>query len=82
MTGLEKAIWWIEYVIRQNGAKHLRSPAMDLPSYQYYLLDVVGAFLAVSGILTYICFIVLKFVYCKIRSCNNHCSKKQKQKVN
>ncbi|KAF2883475.1 hypothetical protein ILUMI_22717 [Ignelater luminosus] len=41
MTGLEKAIWWIEYTIRHKGAKHLRSPAMDLPLYQYYLLDVI-----------------------------------------
>ncbi|KAF5286453.1 hypothetical protein FQA39_LY16303 [Lamprigera yunnana] len=24
MTGLEKAIWWTEYVIRHKGAKHLR----------------------------------------------------------
>lgn len=26
MTGLERAIWWIEYVIRNNGAPHLRNP--------------------------------------------------------
>ncbi|KAK4872739.1 hypothetical protein RN001_014768 [Aquatica leii] len=24
MTGFEKAVWWIEYVIRHNGTKHLR----------------------------------------------------------
>ncbi|KAF5280449.1 hypothetical protein FQR65_LT03258 [Abscondita terminalis] len=42
MTGLEKAVWWVEYVIRHKGAKHLKSPAVDLPLYQYYLLDIFG----------------------------------------
>ncbi|KAF5302524.1 hypothetical protein FQR65_LT00896 [Abscondita terminalis] len=50
MTGLEKAIWWIEYVIRHNGTKHLKSPMLDLPFYQYYLLDVIGVFVVVLGI--------------------------------
>lgn len=81
MTGLEKAIWWIEYVIRHNGAKHLRSPAIDLPNYQNYLLDVIGTILAILGILAYISFKVLKLIYCKIRSFNKQCSKKQKMKV-
>ncbi|KAF2903124.1 hypothetical protein ILUMI_03060 [Ignelater luminosus] len=35
MTALERAVWWTEYVLRNNGAKHLRSPAVDLPTYQY-----------------------------------------------
>lgn len=42
MTGLEKAVWWTEYVIRNKGAKHLRNPAVDIPLYQYFLLDVIG----------------------------------------
>ncbi|XP_049819201.1 UDP-glycosyltransferase UGT4-like [Aethina tumida] len=46
-TGIEKAIWWIEYVIRHNGASHLRYSAMDTPFYKYYLLDVIGFFLVI-----------------------------------
>ncbi|XP_018335691.1 UDP-glucuronosyltransferase 2B7 isoform X1 [Agrilus planipennis] len=42
MSGLDTAIWWIEYVIRHKGAKHLRSPLLDLPLYQYLLLDVLA----------------------------------------
>ncbi|XP_044755331.1 UDP-glycosyltransferase UGT5-like isoform X1 [Coccinella septempunctata] len=42
MTGLEKVVWWTEYVIRNKGAKLLRNPIRDLPFYQYYLLDVIG----------------------------------------
>ncbi|KAF2903762.1 hypothetical protein ILUMI_02412 [Ignelater luminosus] len=40
MSGLQRAIWWTEYVIRHKGARHLRSPALDLPLYQYLLLDL------------------------------------------
>ncbi|KAK4872741.1 hypothetical protein RN001_014770 [Aquatica leii] len=44
MSGLEKAIWWTEYVIRHNGTAHLRSPLLDVPYYQYYFLDVFAIF--------------------------------------
>lgn len=40
MTGLEKAVWWTEYVIRHNGAHHLKNTGLNLPFYQRYLLDV------------------------------------------
>ncbi|KAF5287352.1 hypothetical protein FQA39_LY15955 [Lamprigera yunnana] len=41
MTGLEKAVWWIEYVIRHNGATHFKSPMFDVSIYQYYYLDAI-----------------------------------------
>lgn len=34
---LDKAIRWIEYVIRRKEAKHLQNPAVDMPLYQYLL---------------------------------------------
>ncbi|XP_044727974.1 UDP-glycosyltransferase UGT5-like, partial [Chrysoperla carnea] len=37
---LDRAIWWIEYVIRHKGAKYLRNPALNAPWYQVQLLDV------------------------------------------
>lgn len=36
----DSAIYWLEYVIRHNGAKHLRSTALDLNIMEYYLIDV------------------------------------------
>ncbi|KAF2896467.1 hypothetical protein ILUMI_09708 [Ignelater luminosus] len=54
MTGLERAVWWTEYVIRHKGAEHLRSPAKDLPLYQYFLLDVIGFCLVVILVAIYI----------------------------
>ncbi|XP_065219662.1 uncharacterized protein LOC135845126 [Planococcus citri] len=41
MSAMDTAIYWIEYVIRHKGARHLRSAAVDLPLYQYLLLDVI-----------------------------------------
>lgn len=51
MTGLERAVWWSEYVIRHKGTKHLKSPTVDIEWYQYLLLDVF-AFLVTITILT------------------------------
>jgi hypothetical protein len=42
---LNRALWWTEYVIPHNGAKHLRPAALDLAWYQYLLLDVVAFYL-------------------------------------
>ncbi|KAJ3641656.1 hypothetical protein Zmor_028146 [Zophobas morio] len=41
MTGLEKVAWWSEYILRHQGAKHLRSPAADLSWFDYFLVEVV-----------------------------------------
>lgn len=44
---MKKVIWWIEYVIRNKGAPHLRSNIVDEPWYQRYNTDVI-AFLSVT----------------------------------
>ncbi|CAH1160040.1 unnamed protein product [Phaedon cochleariae] len=41
MKGIEKAVWWIEYVLRHKGAKHLRSAAADMSFYEYFMIDVI-----------------------------------------
>ncbi|XP_060530807.1 UDP-glycosyltransferase UGT5-like [Cylas formicarius] len=58
---IDTAIYWVEHVTRHKGGYHMRSAAIDLPFYQYFLFDVV-AFLAVL-ILTfvYIVYLSLKF---------------------
>ncbi|OBS77591.1 hypothetical protein A6R68_20020, partial [Neotoma lepida] len=39
---LDRAVFWIEYVMRNKGAKHLRVAAHDLTWFQYHSLDVLG----------------------------------------
>ncbi|KAF2892701.1 hypothetical protein ILUMI_13473 [Ignelater luminosus] len=60
MTGVEKAVWWSEYVIRHKGAWHLRSPAIDLPLYQYLLLDVIGFLFAIVIVIVTIVYKTVK----------------------
>ncbi|XP_072014290.1 UDP-glucuronosyltransferase 2C1-like [Amphiura filiformis] len=50
----ERVAYWMEYVVRHSGTSHLKSAALDLNFFQYYLLDV-AAFLT----LFVICFIIL-----------------------
>lgn len=45
---LDKAAFWIEYVIRHNGAKHMQSPAVHLNFLQYYSVDVYAFILIVA----------------------------------
>lgn len=45
MDGLQTAKYWIEYVIRNKGAKYLQSPALQLNRLQYHNLDVIGVVL-------------------------------------
>ncbi|CAH0559279.1 unnamed protein product [Brassicogethes aeneus] len=58
--GLERAIWWIEYVIRHKGASHLRSPSMDLPWYQYLMLDVLSVIFLALAILIFLIAVSVK----------------------
>lgn len=44
---LDKAAFWIEYVIRHNGAKHMQSSAVHLNIFQYYMVDVVAFIIVV-----------------------------------
>ncbi|XP_017482511.1 PREDICTED: UDP-glucuronosyltransferase 2B4-like isoform X2 [Rhagoletis zephyria] len=39
---LQEASFWLEYVIRHNGAIHLKSHGAYMPLYQYLLLDVLA----------------------------------------
>lgn len=42
LSPMQNAVYWIEYVIRHNGAPHLKVAAVGLPWYKYYMVDVVA----------------------------------------
>lgn len=51
MDSLDRAAWWIEYVVRNGGTRHLRTP--QLSWFQYLMLDVtltVGALATLVGL--------------------------------
>ena len=60
MTGLEKFVWWSEYVIRHKGAEHLRSPAADFTWFDYLLLEVVVVAVVLSGTIIYLWYKVIQ----------------------
>ncbi|XP_068961455.1 UDP-glucuronosyltransferase 2B31-like isoform X3 [Petaurus breviceps papuanus] len=62
---LDRAVFWIEFVMRHKGAKHLRPAAHDLTWYQYHSLDVIGFLLAC----------VATVVFIVIKSCLFCCQK-------
>jgi len=53
---LENVIWWIEYVMRHNGAPHLRFDGVDSAWYQQFDLDLV-IFLAIMSFLALCAFL-------------------------
>lgn len=54
MTGLQRAIWWTEYVLRGRSTKHFRGTAAKVPVYKYYLLDIIGFVLLVATLVLYL----------------------------
>jgi UDP:flavonoid glycosyltransferase YjiC (YdhE family) len=76
---LDRAVFWVEYVLRHKGAMHLRSPARDLNFFQYFSLDVIGALLAAIFIAIYMIFATLRFLVRKV--CGSG-SSKTKSSVN
>jgi glucuronosyltransferase len=62
-SSLNRVVWWTEYVIRHNGAKHLRSAALNLPWYQYLLLDVAVFLFILVAITVLVSYLILLTVY-------------------
>ena len=67
---LDRAVWWIEHVMRHPKMYEGKSPVHKLAWYQYYLLDVLLFF----ATLIYILFTLLRFIFYKC------CSRKSKVK--
>ncbi|XP_042534097.1 UDP-glucuronosyltransferase 2B31-like isoform X3 [Dipodomys spectabilis] len=51
---LDRAVFWMEFVMRHKGAKHLRPALHDLNWFQYHSLDVIGFLLACVAALIFI----------------------------
>ncbi|XP_078594791.1 UDP-glucuronosyltransferase 1-2-like [Branchiostoma floridae x Branchiostoma japonicum] len=67
---MDRAVWWIEHVIRHGGLPHLKSAARHLSLLQYHLLDV-AALLCVAGVV-----VVLVLWLCCRCCCRVLCGKK------
>lgn len=54
MTGLDKAIWWIEYVIRNKGAPYFKYEAVEMSWCKFLMLDVLSFLLVIVTLLIYV----------------------------
>lgn len=65
---VDRAVFWVEYVIRHNGANHLRLPGEDLNFFQYFLLDVIAFIsvvaLTVLGVTVFVIKTIVKKLFC------------------
>ncbi|NWW04869.1 UD2A1 glucuronosyltransferase, partial [Oreocharis arfaki] len=63
---LDRAVFWIEFVMRHKGAKHLRPAAHNLTWYQYHSLDVLAFLFTCTAIVV---FLLFKCCLCCYRRC-------------
>ncbi|KAJ8972843.1 hypothetical protein NQ314_000007 [Rhamnusium bicolor] len=63
---LETAIYWVEYVARHRGAPHMRTAAVNMPFYKYYLIDVIAFLLFIVSLFIYIVYFVSSFIFRRI----------------
>jgi len=73
LPSLERAVWWMEYLLRHPGNKDMRSPVKDLWWFQYLLLDVVLVLL----VITFTVLFILRVLVCY---CLRRCKSKSKDK--
>ncbi|VEN46985.1 unnamed protein product [Callosobruchus maculatus] len=62
LPSLNRTIWWIEYVIRHKGTKHLRSPTADVSWFEYLLIDVILVLLTIVSLALFILYVAIKFI--------------------
>jgi len=62
MSPNESVVFWTEYVIRHNGAPHLKSQGLNLKWYQYFLLDVLAVMLVLILISGFILFKIYNII--------------------
>lgn len=72
---IDDADYWIQYVIRHNGAPHLRVAGLELPWYQYLSLDVYLFIFVVILLVLYVSHVFVKMLLSKF------CKTKDKKKV-
>lgn len=63
MKPLDQAVFWIEYVIRHKGARHLQSHSYKMSWFVYNSVDVIAALLTVVLLLTFTFIIIIRLMW-------------------
>ncbi|KAM9580203.1 UDP-glucuronosyltransferase 2A2-like isoform 1-T1 [Guaruba guarouba] len=73
---LDRAVFWVEFVMRHKGAKHLRPAAHQLTWYQYHCLDVLAFLFTCTATAVFILFKCCLFC---CRRCGKGIAKRKKE---
>ncbi len=66
IPGKKIAAYWVDYLLRHAGAKHLQLASKDMPFYQTYLLDVFLLLVVLAILFLYVSYAVVCYVWRKI----------------
>lgn len=66
MKPLDRAMFWIEFVMRHKGAKHLRTDSYKMSRIQYHSIDVVTFLLAVVLLVLFVFITMIKFLWRRV----------------
>jgi len=73
---VEKAAWWVEFVLRNNGTDFLKPKSMHLLFYQAWNLDILAAGLLALSVSLFVCYKIMRLCC----SCCYRCFRPSKQK--
>lgn len=62
-TPMEKAIFWIEYILRHDGAPYMRTSAQYLSTFEYYNFDIYTTFAFVAFLIIFLPIYILKKIF-------------------
>ncbi|VVD00232.1 unnamed protein product [Leptidea sinapis] len=64
-SGLDRAVWWTEYVLHHGGSKHLEAPSAHISWVEYYDVQLISTLIgvSVSFIVIIYCFIAKNFSF-------------------
>ncbi|XP_045540089.1 UDP-glycosyltransferase UGT5 [Papilio machaon] len=74
---LERTIWWLEYILRHGGAKHLRSPAANISWSEYLELELVFFILIFLFTSLILVVLVTRYIFRKFFQLYRNCNKEK-----
>ncbi|XP_065368813.1 UDP-glucosyltransferase 2-like [Calliphora vicina] len=79
MKPKDKAVYWIEYVLRHKGATHLRVKGRFLNIWQFNNIDVLLAFLVAFAVIVFSIWLTMKCIYLLVFKSKNNLQIKVKK---
>ncbi|KAI7811924.1 UDP-glucuronosyltransferase 2A1-like [Triplophysa rosa] len=66
MKPLDRAVFWIEFVMRNGGAPHLRTQSFRMSWIAYHSLDVIFTLLIISAMFCFLIYLLIRYLCLKI----------------